>query len=313
MKRKLLSRPALAPAAPRGTLPGPRAWARTQWGTVQLGDRRLNARAVELGQRMAARPEASLPEQMQSHARRAGAYRLLNNDRVSLAKLLAPACEATRQVMAGAELVLLVHDTTALDYSAHRATGGLGPIGNERGRGRLLHTTLAMRPDTREVLGVAHAQGVRRVLHAKRRKDAQRSAEAKLWETVADDLGPPPAGARWVHVTDRGSDAFEYLSAVRAQGPGCHFVVRLKSNRLLARAEERAGVPEDVRQLDWARQLPARAGSAYEVAVPATGTQPGRTARVVLAWAALTLPPPVNPMPEAHADAPLAVGGGCAP
>lgn len=252
---------------------------------------------------------------MGSRAELVGAYRLLNNPRVTLAGLLGPTYAATRRGMAqaagaGAGVVLLVHDTTEVDYSAHRATTGLGPIGNQRGRGLLLHTTLAVLPDTRQVLGVAHAQVVLRVPHAKRRKDGQRSAEAKLWETAAHELGGPPDGAAegrvlWVHVTDRGSDAFEYMSQVRAQGARCHFVLRAKANRLLRRADPAAGVPADVWLLDWARQLPARPGSAYAVAVPATPHQPARTAQVVLAGAALTLPAPVNPMPDVRATQPL--------
>lgn len=45
------------PTLAGGGLPEPHAWAQAHWGAVALGDRRLNARAVELGARMAARPE----------------------------------------------------------------------------------------------------------------------------------------------------------------------------------------------------------------------------------------------------------------
>ena len=41
-------------------------WAEQQWGGVDLGDERLNRRAVEIGIKMAANPEGSLPNQMQS-------------------------------------------------------------------------------------------------------------------------------------------------------------------------------------------------------------------------------------------------------
>lgn len=54
-----------------------------QWAAVDLGDRRLIRRAVAMGAKIAAGPTASRPHQM-------GAYRLLNNPRGSLSKLLAP-------------------------------------------------------------------------------------------------------------------------------------------------------------------------------------------------------------------------------
>lgn len=65
-------------------------WATQQWAAVDLGDRRLTRRAVAMGAKIAAGPTASLPHQMEAPAQLRGAYRLLNNPRGSLSKLLAP-------------------------------------------------------------------------------------------------------------------------------------------------------------------------------------------------------------------------------
>ena len=62
-------------------------WADQQWGQVDLGDERLNRRAVTIGTRMAANPEDSLPKQMQSPSELEGAYRLLNNPHVGNGKV----------------------------------------------------------------------------------------------------------------------------------------------------------------------------------------------------------------------------------
>ena len=61
----------------------PGDWAYQQWGTCVLGDRRRTARAVRIGERIAAQPEASLPKQMGSWRALQGAYRLLNNAEVT--------------------------------------------------------------------------------------------------------------------------------------------------------------------------------------------------------------------------------------
>jgi hypothetical protein len=45
--------------------------------------------------------------------------------------------------MAGERLVLLIEDTTSLDFSSHADTVGLGPLGNGQGRGFFAHSTLA--------------------------------------------------------------------------------------------------------------------------------------------------------------------------
>jgi hypothetical protein len=41
-------------------------WAQQQWGAIELGDKRRNDRAVQLGGQIATRPDASLPGQTQS-------------------------------------------------------------------------------------------------------------------------------------------------------------------------------------------------------------------------------------------------------
>lgn len=136
------------------------AWAAQQWGRVQLGDRRLTRRAVAVGSRMAANPAASLPEQMQAPSMLKAAYGLLNHPGVSLAALTAPHRAATLQATRQTAVVLLVEDTTELDYTAHASKTDLGPMGDGRGRGLLLHSTLAVEPTSRTLLGLAHAQVV---------------------------------------------------------------------------------------------------------------------------------------------------------
>jgi hypothetical protein len=75
-----------------------------------------------------------------------GSYRLLENPAVAPAALLSGHVAATWERLAGEPVVLAVQDTTELDFSTHRATAGLGPIGNGYGRGLLVHSTLAVLP-----------------------------------------------------------------------------------------------------------------------------------------------------------------------
>ncbi len=285
----------------QATLPD-HAWAERQWGEVNLGDKRLTQRAVELGARMAAHPQASLPEQAQSHSMLVGGYRLMNNQRVSLEKLLSEVYTMTRAAAEQQALVLLIHDTTELDFTDHEQTRGLGPIGDGRGRGLLLHSMLAVVPATQQVLGLAHSQAVLREATAGKRKEQRRTAEAQLWEVAAHAMGKPPAGSVWVNVSDRGSDGFEYMSACLEEAT--HFVVRAKANRLL----NPSNAAVDKKQeglLDHVRQLPAQPGSGYDVSVDATPTQAARTAHIVLAWDALTIPPPVKPRRRHATHAPI--------
>ncbi len=72
--------------------------------------------------------------------------------------LLRPHVQQTREQCEQQPVVLLVQDTTELDYQAHRQTSGLGPIGNGRHQGLLLQTVLAVEPPSGELLGIAQQE-----------------------------------------------------------------------------------------------------------------------------------------------------------
>ena len=267
-------------------------WAVQQWATAELGDMRRTARAVAIGARIAAAPEATLPTQMRSSSELKGAYRLLNNPDITLAQLLAPHCEATRVAASRTELTLLVQDTTELDYTAHaNIISGLGPIGNGGGRGLLLHSTLAVVPATGQVLGLIDARVVLRQPAAKPRNRRQSSPEARLWDDAAEQVGRPPALAAWMHGCDRGADDFDLMAICRRQDT--HFLIRARHNRRLQWPATTGAAPPPRRLLDYARSLPPQPGSQYQVAVPATFKHPARQAEVVLSWGTVTFAPGV--------------------
>src|SRR5438128_1731248 len=129
------------------------AWAVQQFGSVELGDKRRTQRAVEMAQAMARRPSDGLAKQMAGWNEQRGAYRLLDNEAVSYEALSQPHWQQTRtKAGQSGPVVLMVQDITELDYSAHQATKGLGPIGNHRGQGLMLHNTLAIEPKARQVV-----------------------------------------------------------------------------------------------------------------------------------------------------------------
>ncbi len=131
----------------------PKSWAERTFGSVQLHDRRRTRRTVQAATRMAANPLGSLPAQMQTWRETKALYRLLDEPDVSFAALMQPHLHQTREQATSAPVVLMVQDTTAIDLSHRRKISGVGQIGNERGRGFFVQTVLAVRPQTREVLG----------------------------------------------------------------------------------------------------------------------------------------------------------------
>ena len=111
--------------------------------------------------------------------------------------------------------VLLIHDTTEVDFSGLGSVDDLGPIGNGGRRGFLCHNSLAYDYQQREVLGLA-AQSLqcrRRVPKGEtaRQKREHPQRESRLWRRNAAAVRELASTARIVHISDRGSDLFELL------------------------------------------------------------------------------------------------------
>lgn len=283
----------------------PSAWAMKQWGQVQLGDRRRTRRAVAIGARMAALPEASLPQQMEDPAALKGAYRLLNHPEVTQEKLTQPHRE---QTLAAArtparKVILFIHDTTELSYGHHPHTKNLGPVGSGQDQGLLVHSVLAVQPSPREVLGLAALQIVRRQAWGDQPPPRwRRSPEGRVWIEAAQAIGPAPAGVLWVHVADRGGDIFEFMATCQALDE--HFLIRAVHNRVLPLAQPRP-IPKHPRRprragqarvgakrfglRDYARSLAPAPGSTYTLDVPAREQQPARVATLQVSWAPVKL------------------------
>jgi hypothetical protein len=259
-----------------------------------------------MGSQMAAQPAESLPKQMQTPQLLRAAYGLLNHPGVSLAALLAPHRAETLRLAGQQLIVLFVEDTTVLDYTRQRAKTGLGPIGDGRGQGLLLHDTLAVVPDRRQVLGLAHAQAVLRV-PTNRSKKWARSPEGLVWEVSARQVGRPPQGVLYVHVADSGSDIFEFMATCRELDK--HFLIRAHHNRELVWEDQQPDADQALAQraLDYARQRPAVPASAYTITVPAHGRQPARQAVIALAWGQTAIAAPQQAAKAVRQRGPLTV------
>src|SRR5262249_21203588 len=136
-------------------------------------------------------------------------------------------------------------DTSELDYSGHQGCEDLGPIGNGRGRGMLLHSTLAVRVEAWDlaqrpegiVLGLMDQQCWRRRGPPKRGRESwkqriQRPRESQRWAAVLEQLEPPPAHSQWIFLADREADFYEPIE--RCQRRGVDFIIRGYRERRLA-------------------------------------------------------------------------------
>ena len=267
-------------------------WAINEFGGAALGDKRRTDRLVLAASVLAAHPPESLPEACDDPALLKGVYRLLENDAVTPEAMLASHVQATLERLSAVPVVLAVQDTTELDYSPHKATSGLGAIGNGFGRGLLVHTTLAITPD-QVPQGVLAQQTWTRDPAATGKKHQRKQLpigekESQKWLrglAALNALAVQWPQTQFISVADREADVYELFCAPRAAN--VELLVRASQNRQVAAA---AGEPGLLR----ATLLQQPAGPILHLAVPRRGTQPARTATVWLRWCALTFPPPAQ-------------------
>lgn len=223
------------------TLLSARQWAEHTFGSGRLGQQSRTARAVEMACAIAHDPAASLPAQMQGQASLQGASRFLQTPDGTYEKLMRPHLEQTREQARESKQVLLIQDTTEVDYQLHPTTTGLGPRGLGTHQGFLLQSVLAVLPGSREVLGLAHQEPFLRHPAPKGQTKWQREhreREAQVWERSGQAIGEPPPGVQWIHVGDRGSDLFPLLSLCRQRH--CDFVIRAAQDRCVDLLVEQA-------------------------------------------------------------------------
>lgn len=119
-------------------------WAESEMMGVDLGDKRLNRRAAKLLSELGRTPNENIPSSCRGWAETKAAYRFFNNDKVTSERILSPHREATLRRMACYVTILLVQDTTQLNYSGQKQKSGIGPLNRDNHRGILLHPTIAV-------------------------------------------------------------------------------------------------------------------------------------------------------------------------
>jgi hypothetical protein len=261
------------------------------FGVVALGHQSRNRCFARVARQLSRHPGGTLPDKLSNPADYAAMDRLMNRDELTHAAVLASHRQRTLEKMrACAGPVLLLHDTTVLDYSGQKSLG-LAPVGNGHGSGYLCHNSLAVDPQQRAVFGL-----VSQLLHQRARvprgegvkeKRERHNRESRLWSQAVAELPAAPAGQQWVDVADRGGDLFEFLATERQLGRRC--VVRSAHNRRVQLGHDGQG--EMVLLHTHLRTLPAE-GPARSKTIYDRQLECARVATLRVSFASVTIAPP---------------------
>jgi len=266
-------------------------WACEQFEAANLGDVRRTRRLVKVAEQMAGNSDGSIPQQTGRLADMKAAYRLFAQEAVTHEAVCSPHWHRTREQAGALPMVFLAQDTTELDFTYHERTRGLAPIGNGGGRGLHQQNVLAIDPVRGVPMGLMYQRHHRRKeapegetrTGLRQRSLAQR--ESFWWVEAVAQIGSPPEGVRWVHVLDRGGDAFAIYDVIRETGTD--FIIRAAHNRRIASE----GGPEYL--FDYARSLPSL--GAFELTVRVQGASPRETKLQVAAGTVALLPTRTEP------------------
>jgi hypothetical protein len=238
-------------------------WARSEFGGVDLGDRRMNERLAEFAHTLGEMPGRAFCGAAQGDKASVKAYyRLIeqaDDSQITMEAILAPHQNRTVQRMKAQSTVLCIQDGTDVNYSSLVQCEGLGVIGtNQTGAksgGLHLHSTLVV--TTHGVpLGILGAQCT---AATPRDKDDHRAASAipiqekKTFAWIeglrqCSDLAASLPETRQICVMDREADFFELFDEQR-QSARVDLLVRAKHDRATG---------EEIKLFELVRQSPVQ-------------------------------------------------------
>jgi hypothetical protein len=225
----------------RGRVAEPLDWVEEEFGTVELYDPRLKRRLFTLVRDFYHQPLSPIPMACGCQAKTKAAYRFFRNKRrIDMDTVLRAHVESTVERIKAHEVVLAVQDTTTLNYTAHPATDGLGPIGTSRDSsvGLIVHDTMAFTVEGTP-LGLVDVQCWARDPEDRGKKYRRKELpieqkESMKWLTsyraVAEVQRLSPQ-SRLISVGDRESDIYELFLEAAQDLKGPDLLVRCERSR----------------------------------------------------------------------------------
>lgn len=221
------------------------AWSAAVFGSVDLGDKRLTKRLIQMGKQLSSLPGSSLSASCEGQeALLEGGYRFLRNKRVSATHIANGGYQVTSWLSQSIPTLLAIEDTTTLSYT-HQVKETLGDLGGPKeksSRGFHVHTTLLMDAEKEKTIGLIAQNRWCRAVEERGKKVHRRvrqysEKESYKWEKNTQEL-ESRLGTKMVDVIsvcDREADIFEYIQYKLDHQQ--RFIVRASHNRKLEQGQ----------------------------------------------------------------------------
>jgi hypothetical protein len=226
-------------------------WAIEEMKSADLNDKRLNERLMAVLSALAERPTASIPAAVGGFKEVRAAYRFFDNEKTTFERIIAPHSEETLKRIAEQSTVLLVQDTTELDFTRPQAQmTGAGSLGSSARCGAFLHPLHAFTPDGTPLGTCAATAWTRDDPPEETRADKERRRKATPIEdkeslrwvdglrqarTVAEQV----PGVKCVCIGDSEADIYELFIEPRGEAP-VEWLVRACQDRAVQKDPQNA-------------------------------------------------------------------------
>jgi hypothetical protein len=264
-------------------------WAEQEFGEAKLGDDRRRQRLVAMCARVASSPAGKVTEVFSESAEREGAFRLLENDAVSVDEIGRAAHGAAARRCRGADYVWVPADGTSLNLTDPERRKGLGVVGTRSigAQGLQVMTAIAILPDGTPA-GLVGQRFWTRPKRSTAKKNDRRPVgdkETRHWLDVMSQArqafaAEAPSVRPWFQL-DRGGDAWPVL--LDALDTQSLLTVRAANDRRLM------GTLDGAREYLWPTLERRKAAAHYDLEVPSGPKRQARTARMEIQFCRVVL------------------------
>lgn len=259
-----------------------------EFQNVPINDQRLINRLMVTADILENQPEKSIPDACGNWASTKATYQLFANEKVTSKAILNSHRFNTIERTENYPIALLIQDTSAIDFSTHKKTDGLGPFtSGEHSYGLLMHSVLAVSPNG-VPLGLLYQDIWAREASPKYTKRNQhrelpiQAKESHKWlKALEESLNGIPKPMSTVTIADREADIYEFFK--KANDLGAHLLVRATRNRRIL---------EECKLLfDQIEQAPEAGQCVVEIPRRSDQNLPPRQAKLSVRYCRITVCP----------------------
>lgn len=264
------------------------SWIEAELLSADFDELRLNKRFKILANQLSKQPSLSINQASSDWAAAKAAYRFFENPKVDYEKIIAPHVLNTSLRAKSHNRIIVVQDSSSLDFSKHHKTSGLGMMhtfsNGEELKGLMLHATLALTEKGLPLGLLSEKMWARQKQkitgHAHTKLGISKKESFRWIEGLRDAQSLVPETTEIIMVCDREADIYELFEEAIDLNVG--LVVRLQHDRILEEEDF-----EGLRIYD--RLGLEKTNFVTKVEIPSSGKRLPRVAELEVRFARVTL------------------------